>query len=261
MSEPRFVHLRLHSDYSLTDGIVRYKELVKQCQAQGQAAVALTDNSNLFALVKFYEMARAAGIKPIIGADLWLEGQFYEEPLFVTALIQNHQGYRNLILLISRAWQHNQHQGRAIVKREWLVELSEGLIWLTGNSQSELGRLLLNGDNNKAKQLAQFWQTLCPERFYLEVMRTSRQGDEDCLHACVALADEMNLPLVATNDVRFLHQEDFEAHEARVCIHDSETLEDPRRVRRYSEEQYLKTPEQMLALFDDCPMPAPTRLR
>ena len=253
MNDPKFVHLRLHSDYSLVDGVVRVKALIKACQKQSMPAVGLTDDSNLFALVKFYNAARGAGIKPVMGADLWLESRYLDEALPVTALILNATGYHNLVLLISRAWQHNQQRGRAQVKREWMTELHEGLIWLTGARHSELGKLLLLERHDEAEALAASWQKLAQGRFYLEVMRTDREGDETCLHACVALADKLALPLVATNDVRFLVAEDFEAHEARVCIHDSDTLDDPRRARRYSEQQYLKSADEMVALFADLP--------
>ncbi len=253
MAEPQFVHLRLHSDFSLVDGVVRHKALTATCQEKGIPAVGLTDDSNLFALVKFYNAARSAGVKPIMGADLWLESTYLGEPMPVTALAMNATGYHHLVLLISRAWQHNQQGERAVIKPEWIEEWHDGLIWLTGSARSELGQLLLQDKPQEAKQLAQRWQALCPNRFYLEVMRTNREGDETCLHQCVALAEQLQLPVVATNDVRFLKAEDFDAHEARVCIHDSDTLEDPRRPKRYSDQQYLKSADEMAALFDDLP--------
>lgn len=253
MADPRFIHLRLHSDYSLVDGIVRVKPLAKACVDMGMPAVGMTDESNLFALIKVYEACRDAGIKPIMGADLWLESVYLEQPFRVTALIHDVEGYHNLVLLVSRGWRTNQVDGRVLIKQEWLDEHQAGLIWLAGAKDSEIGQLLLMGRADSAAKLAAAWQTRCPERFYLEVMRTGRTGDEDCLHGCVDLADQLALPLVATNDVRFLEPEDFEAHEARVCIHDSTTLDDPRRAHRYSDQQYLKSEAEMLALFDDLP--------
>ncbi|EKF75119.1 DNA polymerase III subunit alpha [Alcanivorax hongdengensis A-11-3] len=253
MSEPRFVHLRLHTDYSLVDGVVRVKELIKSCAAQQMPAVAVTDDSNLFALIKFYKAAMGAGIKPIMGADLWVQSHHLEEPTPLSFLVQNEVGYQNLTLLISRAWQTNQDRGRALVKAEWLAELNEGLIVLSAASHGEVGQLLLAEKAREARELAAHLAAIYPDRFYLEVQRTSRPGDEDCLHATVALAGELGLPVVATNDVRFIRREDFEAHEARVCIHDGNTLEDPRRPKKYSEEQYLKSADQMVELFADLP--------
>ena len=253
MSQPAFVHLRLHTDYSLVDGVVRVKALAKRCAALGMPAVAVTDDSNLFGLIKFYKAAEGAGIKPIVGADLWLESRFIADPAPVCLLVRNEQGYRNLVLLISRAWQHNQQRGKALIKREWLAELSEGLIVLSAARHGELGQLLMAEKVEDAEQLAAEFSQWFPDSFYLEVQRTSRPGDEICLHASVALASRLSLPLVATNDVRFLDQDDFDAHEARVCIHDGAAIDDPRRPRRYSDQQYLKTAEEMLALFSDLP--------
>lgn len=253
MSQPAFVHLRLHTDYSLVDGVVRVKALTQRCAEQGMPAVAVTDNSNLFGLIKFYKAAEKAGIKPIAGADLWLESRFIAEPAPVSVLVRNEQGYKNLVLLISRAWQHNQHGGKALIKREWLAELSDGLIMLSAARQGELGQLLLADKLAEAQQLVQEFSQWFEQSFYLEVQRTSRPGDENCLHASVALANQLGLPLVATNDVRFLDQDDFDAHEARVCIHDGAALDDPRRPRRYSDQQYLKSAEEMAELFSDLP--------
>ena len=143
MSDPRFVHLRLHTDYSLVDGVVRVKELIKTCASQSIPAVAVTDDSNLFAMIKFYSAAMKAGVKPLMGADLWVESTHIDEPAKLSFLVQNEQGYQNLTLLISRAWQTNQDRGRALVKAEWLEELHDGLIVLSAASQGEVGQLLL----------------------------------------------------------------------------------------------------------------------
>lgn len=242
MTAPSFVHLRLHTDFSLVDGVTRVKPLVQRCAELNMPAVAVTDDSNLFGLIKFYDAAIKAGVKPIAGADLWVEFEGIEQPTPVCVLVLNTKGYKNLTVLISRAWQHNQQGGKALVKAEWLAELNEGLILLSGGTHGALGRLLLGNKVDQAKQLASWCSEHFPNRFYLEVQRASRTGDEACLHATVALATELGLPIVATNDVRFISAEDFEAHEVRVCIHESFTLEDPRREKRYTEEQYLKSP-------------------
>jgi len=253
VAEPDFIHLRLHTDYSMVDGVVRVNDLIARAGEQKMPAVAVTDESNLFGLIKFYSAARAAGIKPLAGADIWLEGRYLDEPARLCALIQNDQGYRNLTVLLSRAWLENQHRGRPVVRREWLEGAHEGLILLSGARHGELGQLLLGGRNDEARQLAREFNQLAPDRFYLELQRTERTGDEDCLHASVALASELALPVVATNDVRFVSPDDFEAHEARVCIHDGHALDDPRRTSRYSEQQYLKSEAEMAELFADVP--------
>jgi DNA polymerase III subunit alpha len=185
MSQPAFVHLRLHTDYSLVDGVVRVKALAKRCAKLGMPAVAVTDDSNLFGLIKFYKAAEGAGIKPIVGADLWLESRFIADPAPVCVLVRNELGYHNLVLLISRAWQHNQQRGKALIKREWLAELSDGLIVLSAARHGELGQLLLAEKIEDAEQLAAEFNQWFPDSFYLEVQRTSRPGDESCLHASV----------------------------------------------------------------------------
>ncbi len=254
MTDPRFVHLRVHTDYSLADGVVRVKELVKACVEQRMPAVAVTDENNLFALIKFYSGAMGAGVKPLMGADLWVQADDPEDaPYYLCCLVQNETGYRNLTLLISRAWQSNQHRGRAMIRREWLMELNEGLILLSAARAGDVGRLLVSDKTTEAAERAREYQQVFGDRFYLEVQRTERPGDEQCLHATVALAEALGIPVVATNDVRFIDRDDFEAHEARVCIHDGNTLDDPRRTRKYSEQQYLKTADEMAELFADLP--------
>ncbi len=248
-----FVHLHLHTEYSLVDGMCRIKPLMEAVVAGGMPAVALTDQANLFALVKFYRAAQAAGIKPIIGVDLWLDDpERPEAPQRVVLLAQHTQGYRNLTELVSRAYVEGQRNDRPVANPRWLEGASEGLIALCGKD-SDIGRALLAGDERLAERLARHWAALFPDRFYLEVSRTGRSGDEDHLHAAVALAGHLDLPLVASNDVRFLKREDYEAHEARVCIHQGHTLDDPRRPREYSEEQYLKSADEMRELFADLP--------
>ena len=250
----RFIHLRLHSEFSLSDGLVRIKPLLKESAEKNFPAIAVTDQSNLCSLVKFYSGAEGAGIKPISGADLWVshpeEGQ---EPVKMVLLSMTEKGYRNLTELISQSFLENQVHGKAIVKREWIREKSEGLIALSGAKEGDVGQAILNGNNDQAEKLLTEWMDAFPGRYYLELHRTSRAGDEECLHGSVALAQKYDCPVVATNDVMFLHREDFEAHEARVCIGESVTLDDPRRVKRYSEEQYLKTEEEMVELFSDIP--------
>ena len=249
-----FVHLRVHSEFSLVDGLVRIKPLVKTLAGMNMPAVAITDQSNMCSLVKFYKAAMGAGIKPICGADLWLAGADADAPLSrICLLAMDGQGYRNLTELISRGWVEGQRGGLVVVQRDWIASASEGLIALSAAREGDIGMALLNGNEADAEALLRDWMGMFPERFYVEVQRTGRPGDEDYLHAAVALADRLGAPLVATNDVRFIRQSDFDAHETRVCIGEGWTLEDPRRPRLYSDQQYLKSPEEMAELFSDLP--------
>lgn len=249
-----FIHLRLHTEYSLVDGLVRVKPLIKALTAAAMPAVAVTDQSNLCSLVKFYKAAQGAGIKPIAGADIWLaHSDAQQEPTRLTLLVMNQAGYRNLTELISRGWVEGQKDDRIVIERAWLKEAAEGLIALSAAKEGEIGQALLAGQMAVAEQLTQHWLEVFPERFYLEVQRTNRAGDEEHLHAAVELGLRLNVPLVATNDVRFLNADEFEAHETRVCIGEGRVLEDAGRPRNYSDQQYLKTPEQMAELFSDLP--------
>ncbi|WP_210643059.1 MULTISPECIES: DNA polymerase III subunit alpha [unclassified Pseudomonas] len=249
-----FVHLRLHTEYSLVDGLVRIKPLVKTLVGMNMPAVAVTDQNNMCSLVKFYKAAMGAGIKPICGADLWLSNKDPDAPLSrISLLVMNALGYRNLTELISRGFIDGQRNGSIIIEREWVAEASEGLIMLSAAKEGEIGLALLSGNPEEAETLARDWMAVFPDRFYIEVQRTNRPNDEEHLHAAVALADKIGAPLVATNDVRFIKQEDFEAHETRVCIGEGRALDDPRRPKNYSDQQYLKSAEEMAELFSDLP--------
>ncbi|MBD0703142.1 MULTISPECIES: DNA polymerase III subunit alpha [unclassified Pseudomonas] len=249
-----FVHLRLHTEYSLVDGLVRIKPLVKTLVGMKMPAVAVTDQNNMCSLVKFYKNAMGAGIKPICGADLWLSNKDPDAPLSrISLLVMNAVGYRNLTELISRGFIDGQRNGSIIIEREWVAEANEGLIMLSAAKEGEIGLALLSGNPEEAEVLARDWMAVFPDRFYIEVQRTNRPNDEEHLHAAVALADKIGAPLVATNDVRFIKQEDFEAHETRVCIGEGRALDDPRRPKNYSDQQYLKSAEEMAELFSDLP--------
>ena len=248
-----YTHLHLHSEYSLVDSTIRIKALVAACVRDGIAAVALTDDSNMFALVKFYKACNAAGIKPIGGCDLWVSAPDDPRPWRLTLLCQNHAGYLNLSRLVSRAWQHGQHGGRALVDSLWLAGgATDGLIALLGRD-SEVARIALNQGADAALAKLRPLTRLFPQRLYLELTRCGREGEESWNTVALTLAAELDLPVLASNDVRFLTQDDFDAHEARVCINQGRVLADPKRPREYSDQQYLKTPEQMAALFADIP--------
>ncbi len=252
---PQFVHLRLHTEYSLVDGIVRVPRLMRAVAEAGMPAVALTDHGNLFAMVKFHREAEKRGLKPIIGADLWIaEPGERAEPVLLTLLAQNPAGFRNLTRLVSRSYLEGQGSGRPLLARDWLDAGSiEGLIALSGGTQGDIGRAILAGRAADAGAQLERWLALFGDRFYLEVQRTGRPGDEELIAGVLALVVSRPAPVVATNDVRFLLRDEFEAHEARVCIHEGRRLDDPDRPRPYAPEQYLKTPSEMARLFADLP--------
>ncbi len=252
---PGFVHLRLHTEYSLSDSVVRIAELVAATAAAGMPAVAVTDQNNLFAMVKFYREALKSGLKPLIGVDLLVreEGE-RQSPSRLTLLCQTPEGYRNLTRLVSRAYLEGQERGQPRIERSWLTAVNcSGLIALSAAADGDVGRALVNAREADAERLLAAWLALFPGRYYLELQRLGRAAEEVYIAAAVALAARRGVPVVATNDVRFLKADEFDAHEARVCIHDGALLADPGRVRRYTRQQYLRTPQEMAALFADLP--------
>ncbi|MDC0089839.1 DNA polymerase III subunit alpha, partial [Porticoccaceae bacterium] len=248
------VHLRLHSEYSLVDGLVRIKPLAKAVADLGMPAVALTDFNNFFAAVKFYKATQGSGVKPILGTDLLVLDESGEgSPSQLVLLVKDQVGYANLTKLISKAYQEGQRQGVPHIKKSWLGEFSDGLIALSGGRNGEIGVALVSSRVDDAATALEEFMVLFGDRFYLELQRTGRPEEEDYLHAAVELAARYNCPVVATNDVRFISKGEFEAHEARVCIHEGRALDDPRRERRFSEQQYLRSAEEMGELFADIP--------
>ena len=254
MAEPRFIHLNIHSDYSMIDGLAKTGPLVKKVASMNMPAMAITDFTNLCGLVKFYGSAHGAGVKPIVGADFLMESELLGDELAsLTILARNNTGYQNLTLLISEAYQKGYGSLGPTIQRDWLVNHKEGLIILSGGRKGDVGKFLLRGNNVLVEQALEFWQTHFPDSFYLELIRTGRQDEESYLHAAVQLATEKSLPVVATNDVRFISSEDFDAHEIRVAIHDGYTLADPKRPKLYSPQQYLRSEDEMCELFADIP--------
>lgn len=249
-----FVHLRVHSEFSLYDSIVGVSAAIKAAKNDQMPALALSDQANMYALVKFYKGCLGAGVKPVLGADLWLENDTEPaQPYAVTALCQNEDGYKALRELISKAYEQNQHDDKAIVRKEWLFAQSEGLILLSGAREGDIGQALIRGKLEQAEALIQEYQQYFPQRFYLEVQRIGWPEEESLIKASIALSDRYQLPLVATNPVRFLMADDFDAHETRVAIGQGFTLEDPRRPRDYTEQQYFRSSVEMAALFADLP--------
>ena len=254
MTEP-FVHLHLHTEYSISDGTVRIPALLEQCVQHDMPAVALTDQGNLFGLIKFYRKAFKSGIKPIIGVDLRLKDpDEADRPFGLVLLCQNIAGYRNLTRLITRTYLEGQHRGVPLAENAWLNrDTSEGLIALSGGIHGDIGRAIVAGHAGLAADRLRHWQDVFGDRFYIELARTGRGAEEDYVQQAVSLAAQSGTPVVASNDVRFLHADDFYAHEARVCIQEGRSLGDTDRPRRYSEHQFFKSSTEMSSLFEDVP--------
>jgi DNA polymerase III subunit alpha len=250
-----FVHLRLHTEFSVVDGTNRIEEIVQAASADAQPALGISDLNNLFGAIKFYKEARGAGLKPVIGCELMLQGLGTDPGLLsrVVLLVQEHRGYLNLCEILARAWTRNVIRAQAVAKLEWLQELGEGLILLSGAQAGPVGQALLQADESRASEVALELAGVFPHRFYIELQRAGRNDDEVHVAAAVQLAARLKLPVVATHPVQFTKEDDYEAHEARVCIAEGEILGNARRVRRFTREQYFKTAAQMEALFEDIP--------
>ena len=251
-SQPRFVHLRTHTDFSMIDSIVKVKPLVKACAEKQMVALALTDFCNFCGVVKFYGETLSAGIKPIIGADVRVIAADGESFFELTLLAKNNDGYKNITLLLSKAYQRG-YTDLPYLDKEWLIEHREGVIILSGSTQGDVGKALLRDNQQETEKALAFYQQYFAEHFYLSLSRTGRPDEERYIQSALTLAERHNLPLVATNDVMFLKADDFEAHEIRVAIHDGYTLDDPKRPKRYTEQQYFRSEEEMCALFADIP--------
>ncbi|RFS25513.1 DNA polymerase III subunit alpha [Aeromonas dhakensis] len=254
MADPRFIHLRVHTDFSMVDGLQKINPIIGAAAADNMPALALTDQMNMCGLVRFYGAAHGKGIKPLVGADFWVQSsELGDEQFRLTLLAMDNDGYQNITLLISRGYQRGHVQGRPVIDKEWLVEHAKGVIVLSGGREGDVGKFLLKGNRQMTEQCVAFYQTHFPDAYYLELLRTGRPDEEVYLHMAVNLASEFALPVVATNEVVFLTADDFDAHEIRVAIHDGYTLMDKRRPRRYSPQQYLRSQDEMCELFADIP--------
>lgn len=250
---PTFVHLRSHSEFSVVDGITRIPTMVSKAKEYNQPALALTDLGNFFGLIKFYKAARKEGIKAIAGSDLYLENETdRDKPFRVVVLAQNHEGYLALCELLTKAWLENQYKGRGEVKREWLFNQAD-LILLSGAQQGDVGQSLLSGNLDQAWKWAELWQQHYPNRYFLELQRAGFADEERYIQAAVSLAGDLSLPVVATHPIQFAEPEDFRAHEVRVCIAEGEQLANPRRVRKFTSEQYFVSSDYMTQKFADIP--------
>jgi DNA polymerase III subunit alpha len=254
MSDPRFVHLRLHSEYSVSDGLVRVGEAVKRARESAMPALGLADLANTFGWVKFYRAARGAGIKPIFGCDVWLSNAAdRSRPSRLLLLVQHREGYRRLCELLTRAYQENMHRGRAEIDPQWLRDGTDGLLALSGGDAGNVVQALLEDKAEVAQAAAAEWAALFPGRYYMELQRYGQPHAERVIDGLLEIGAVLSLPSVATHPIQFVAPDDFKAHEARVCIAEGMMLGDPRRPRPYSAEQYFKTPDEMAELFADLP--------
>ena len=251
---PSFIHLHLHTEYSLSDGLIRIDKLVSEADKLSMPAIAVTDLSNLFAIIKFYQAAIKKGIKPIIGAECWIKNKQCPDQAFQLILLcQNQRGYQNLIQLISRSYLENQQKSKPFIQKSWFENYSGGLIALSGAREGDIASCLTKNNKHLAAEYLQSWLMLFPNRFYLQIQRLGRPLEEEYIRSAVELAEEYSVPVVASNEVCFIAAEDFEAHEARVCINSAYTLSDPKRPKLYTRQQYLRSIEEMVDLFADIP--------
>ena len=247
-----FIHLRLHTEYSISDGLVTIGPLVECLAGLEMPAVAVTDLANLFGLVKFYTSSQSAGIKPLGGCDVLVEDDSgVLTPLVL--LVQSEQGYLNLTQLVSQMYTAGDRTGEPKLSSKDLEGSTEGLIALSGAQRGDVGQALLADDSKRAGFCLSNWLKLFPDRFYIELQRVGKPEEEAYIERALALAVSQDVPVVATNDVRFIDSGDFEAHEVRVCISGRRTLDDPRRPRNYTNQQYLKSSQEMADLFADIP--------
>ncbi|MEY3541058.1 MAG: polymerase subunit alpha, partial [Pseudomonadota bacterium] len=269
MAAPQFIHLRLHSEYSITDGAVRIDDAIQAACNDAMGALALTDLGNLFGLIKFYAAARAGGVKPIAGADVWLSNELEPDlPHRMLLLVQNHTGYLNLCQLLTKASLQNQVHGRAEVLPSWFIQapekhsgdskkvirsLADGLVALSGAHLGDIGSALLTGNLEQAKKFAMHWQGVFGDRYFIELQRSGHAQDESHVQLGCQLASELDIPVVATHPIQFMKPDDYTAHEARVCIAEGELLGNPRRPKLFTEQQYFLTQAQMQERFADLP--------
>ncbi|AOX99170.1 DNA polymerase III subunit alpha [Jeongeupia sp. USM3] len=255
MNQPAFIHLRIHSEFSVTDGIVRIDDAVKHAQKLGMPALGVTDLMNLFGLVKHYKACRSAGIKPVIGLDAWIENEVdRDKPYRVLLLARDRDGYGRLCELLTRAYRDNQYRDRAELRKEWIADGDNGhLLCLSGAHLGEIGQALLSGNYDAARDATQWWAGQFAGNFYLELQRSGQPECEPCVQGQLDLASDLDLPVVATHPVQFMAADDFKAHEARVCIASGHMVADKRRPKLFTDEQYFKSPAEMAELFADLP--------
>ena len=248
----KYTHLNLHSEYSIQDGLIRINELANKASELDFESLAITDLSNLFGFIKFYKELRKKGIKPICGSDFILLGE-NTSPGNLQLLAKNHNGYKNLIRLISKAHTTGKVNGHPYLSIQDLTNFPEDLILITGSIESQIGKSILAGKQDTALKQIEYLRNIYKDNFFLQLTRNGKNQEELCNQTLIEFSKNLGIPVVATNQVRFLAKDDFEAHETRVCIQSGHVLGDKRRQRFFQDSQYFKSTEEMNDLFYDVP--------
>ncbi|MFT6408126.1 MAG: DNA polymerase-3 subunit alpha, partial [Arenicella sp.] len=234
--------------------MIRLPALIEQTRTNQMPALALTDMGNLYGAVKFFNKCMAQGIKPIIGAEVYIENpDKVTQPYIMVLLVQDEVGYVNLSELLSRGFREGQAQGKPIIQKQWLDGKTDGLICLSGGIRGELGGAIMANRDNYREQVIGEYQAWFPDRFFIEIQRVGRPYEEEYIGQAAQLAAKFQIPLVATNDAHFMREQDFDAHEVRVCINEGRVLNDTRRVVHHTRQQYYKNSAEMIQLFADIP--------
>lgn len=249
-----FIHLNVHSEYAIADSTIRIPQLIEKVKSLGMPAVAITDMNNVFATIKFFNAAKKAGIKPILGADIWVVDSDSQDQVFeLTMLCQNEQGYLNLSQIISHAQYHRNAQHQPCVDVNYLLAHNEGLIVLADSMFSDIGQQIANQKLESAVDTMLKWRDAFGDRYYVAIAEIGRANEQNFNSAAIYMAAHQNIPLVATGRCRFLEEDDFNAHEARICINRGYVLADPKRPKEYTNQQYIKSPQQMSDVFAEFP--------
>ncbi len=249
-----FVHLHLHTEYSLDDGLTRISPTLQAAKDLGMQALAVTDLNNLYAAVKFYKASLKLGIKPLIGAEVWLESPVESDEMDKFVLLaQNNQGYVHLCQLLSEAIIQNRVRDRPVITQVSLSAVNSGLIAISLNREGMLAQSLLNTDLSYATKVLKYYQQLFNDRLFLSVSRIGMKGENQYIAQALNIACKLDIPLVATNQVQFLEPKDFNLHEVRVCINQGRQIGDSRRTVAFSDQNFLRSAEQMAELFSDIP--------
>ena len=255
MLDKKFTHLNVHSEYSIVDSIVKIDQLSEKAKEFNYESIAITDSANLFGFLKFYKSARSKGIKPIAGAEInhVKDSSSHNEHANLTLIAKNQSGYKNLIKLISKSQIAGKMSGIPVIETEWLADHSDGLIVLSGGFRGHIGKAVLDTNHDLFLKRIKYFQKIFAEDFILEISRINRPQEELYNEYILSKAGELGLPVIASNEVRFIDKEDFEAHETRVCIQKGDVLSDARRSRNYFEDQFFLSSEEMYEKFKDIP--------
>ena len=246
-----FSHLRVSSEYSISQGLLTIDQIVESASKNSIPSVALTDKSNMFGLVKFFNKCEAAGIKPISGASIRLVFENDENSHELLCLAKTNEGHKNLMKVISNAHNNNAFSIPVISFND-LVELKDDIVAISGGKESHIFEYLKRDNVSDANKVIDKFTKYFKDDFVIEVQRTNRPDEAEYFNKILPLAVNKGIPLVATNDVLFANQDDYEVHETKVCINTSKTVNDPNREKNFSEQQYFKSPQEMEVLFKDC---------